>query len=122
MNVQPSAQLFYFFKIQPLIQPVVGPFPVLFLPKGLPHFKITNPAHQSLTDGVKFEQRCMPRFKDFFCWCNEVQGLVVSIQYVNYGKPSVLAFLTESELLATISSIGAGANFLDSFERNCMRA
>ena len=56
---------------------------------------------------MQFPESCVPHTKDVLGGGDEVQSLVLPIEDVDYGEPSVFVFGSKLELLAVVSRVGA---------------
>lgn len=113
VDIQTLAQLLHLFKDKLLVLLLVSPLPVLLLPYRLAHFYVAETAHQFLTNGVEFPERCVPHAKDILGGGNEMQRLVRAVDDVDDGEPAILVLLGELELLSIVTGIRAGPQFLD---------
>ena len=119
VNVQSSAQLVHLLKGQFLVILFTGRLPALLYPDCLSDFFISRASHEFLSYRIQLPQRDVPEMECVVRGSDEMERLVLSVEHVNDGDPSVLILACELELLAIIPRVRSRPELLDILDGNC---
>ena len=119
VNIQSSAQLFHLLERQLLVALFAGRLPALLYPDRLSDLLPSRTRHEFPSDGIQLSQCDVPKLKCIQGRSDQMERLVLSVEHVNDGDPSILVLACELKLLAIIPRIGSRPEFLDVLDGNC---
>lgn len=121
MDIKPQTQLLDVWPGKLGVTPVVRALPIKSLP-GLPStLEVADAAHELLAQRIQVPEGDEPQLEDVGGERDNVQGLVLAVGEINDGHPPVLGVGGDLELLAVVACVGAGTDFLYTFNGDCTR-